>query len=106
MILDQYGNVISTVQYDDMTDTTYVRVSQDCEPIIEHNKRLKSLNDGYSPSREMKRMASIPLALFQRWLQDDGLTWNDYWNRMDRKERSRYRARKLMSSDWRHLRTS
>lgn len=59
--------------------------TQDAEPIIEANKRLYALNDGYSPSRLTRRVASIPLVTyldlkkrgiladkkaFKRWLND------------------------------------
>ena len=103
-LLDHSGNVTSVFHYDEMTDLATVERTQDCEPIIEHNKRLQTFNDGYSPSREFRRIASIPLVVFEGWLNDDGLTWYDYC-RMDKRGQAQYRARRLMSSDWRHLRT-
>lgn len=106
MIYDRHGDIVSYVEYDDTTGLTTFGSVQDCEPIIENNKRLRDMNDGYSPSREIRRIASIPLKLFERWLQDDGLTYQDYYCQMDRRERAAYRARKYMSSDYRDLRTS
>ncbi len=103
-ILDQYGDTISYVHYDDGDDTVTIGSVQDCEPIIEHNKRLQNFNDGYSPSRELRRVASIPLIVFEGWLQEDGLSWLDY-SLMGRREQAAYRARRLLSSDWRHLKT-
>ena len=103
-ILDQYGDTVSYVHYDEGEDKTYIGQVQDCEPIIENNKRLQTINDGYSPSRELRRVASIPPVVFERWLQDDGLNWYAYC-RMERHEQAAYRARRLLSSDWRHLRT-
>ena len=103
-LLDHSGNVISTFHYDESTDLATIQQTQDCEPIIEHNKRLQTMNDGYSPSRELRRVASIPLIVFEGWLQEDGLSWLDY-SLMGRREQAAYRARRLMSSDWRHLKT-
>jgi hypothetical protein len=36
------------------------RKTQDVEPIIKRNKYLQNDGDGYSPSRELRRAASIP----------------------------------------------
>lgn len=44
-----------------------VRRTQDVEPILEHNKRLATADDGYSPSRDVRRVASIPLAVIEQW---------------------------------------
>ncbi len=103
-LLDRDGSVVTTHHYDELTDTTTIQRTQDAEPIIEHNKRLQTMNDGYSPSRELRRIASIPLVVFEKWLQEDGLDWGKYC-RMGRREQAAYRARRLMSSSWRHLRT-
>ena len=103
-ILDQYGDTISYVHYDEGEDKTHIGQVQDCEPIVEHNKRLQTMNDGYSPSRELRRVASIPLMVFENWLKADGLTWSDYCS-MDKRSQAQYRAKRLMSSDWRDLRT-
>lgn len=67
-------------------DKLLVRNAQDAEPIIEANKaELNSGEDGYSKSRNLRRVASIPLVLyldlkkrgilgdrvkFRRWLND------------------------------------
>ena len=63
------------------------------------------MNDGYSPSREFKRVASIPFAVFESWLIEDGLDWSRYWQ-MGKREQAAYRARRLMSGDYRDLLTS
>ena len=104
-LLDHSGEVITTFHYDELTDLATIQQTQDCEPIIEHNKRLQTMNDGYSPSRELRRVASIPFIVFEGWLAEDGLTYHDYCVKMDKREQAAYRARRLLSSDWRHLRT-
>lgn len=58
---------------DPMTgDLTVIR-GADVEPILEHNKALHALNDGYSPSREWRRAASIPLAVVEKWKNELGV---------------------------------
>lgn len=103
-LFDHDGNIATTFHYDELTEQVTLQRRQDVEPIIEHNKRLQTMNDGYSPSRELKRVASIPFTVFEGWLAADGLDWGRYW-RMGRREQAAYRARKLSSSDWQYLRT-
>ena len=37
----------------------------DLKPILEHNKKLYTQNDGYSPDKGLKRIASIPYNYFR-----------------------------------------
>lgn len=46
------------------------RKTQDVEPILERNKALFVDGDGYSPTREMRRVASIPMGLVEKWLRE------------------------------------
>jgi len=41
--------------------------------VIEANKVLQNMNDGYSPSRELRRVASIPKVMLEVWCQEDGI---------------------------------
>ena len=104
-LLDHNGDTTTVFHFDEMTDKATIQRTQNCEPIIENNKRLQTMNDGYSPSREFKRVASIPFVVFEQWLTEDGLDWRRYWA-MERKEQAAYRARRLLSSDWGHLKTA
>ena len=49
---------------------------QDVAPIIERNKAAMNHNDGYSPSRELRRVAFIPTIFRDKWLNEEG--W-DAW---------------------------
>jgi hypothetical protein len=44
--------------------------SADVAPILERNKAMATHNDGYSPTREMRRVASIPLIILQKWKEE------------------------------------
>jgi hypothetical protein len=48
-------------------------ISDDVEPVIEHNKALQNEGDGFSPTREMRRIASIPMALALKWKFERGV---------------------------------
>ena len=37
---------------------------------LKHNKELANHNDGYSKSRELKRVASIPILALQIWAEE------------------------------------
>lgn len=87
-------------EWQDNEDGTYTVISSaDCEPVIEQNKAMANHNDGYSPSRELRRVASIPLIVAYQWLVDEG------WNAFDPANADRLK-RKLNDPDWRWLRTA
>lgn len=71
----------------------------DCEPILDRNKAMATHNDGYSPSRELRRAASIPLIVWMKWMNEDGVD-------VFKPENETYLKRKLNDPDWRHLRTA
>ena len=82
----------------DGIDTRFA-ATQDVAPILERNKQAKNHNDGYTPSREMRRVASIPYGVGLKWYNEEGWWFEDPDNA------DRLMA-KLNSSDWAHLRTA
>lgn len=64
------GEVVTRWQYDEPTGLTVIERVQDVEPIFEVNKQLYNDGDGYSPSRELRRVASIPMAIVEMWMQE------------------------------------
>ena len=60
-------------------------------------------NDGYTPSRDMRRVASIPAAVRLKWMIEEGWDWMDYHQD---EGVARKLAQKLNSSEWSHLRTA
>jgi hypothetical protein len=84
---------------DPMTgDLTVIR-GEDVEPLLEANKALFNSGDGYSPSREWRRAASIPLALVEKWKNELGV---DVFN-----QDHMPKVRELLdSSEYRYLRTA
>ena len=71
----------------------------DATPILEHNKTLATANDGYSPSRELRRVASIPLIVMLKWLNEEG------WWALDPANEAKLKA-KLNSNEYLFLRTA
>jgi hypothetical protein len=86
--------------YHAQPDGTFViETRQDVAPIIERNKALQTANDGFTPSRDMARVASIPVVVQYEWLKRYGV------NIFDREHEARVR-RLLNDPEWRYLRTS
>ena len=75
-----------------------IRKTQDVEPIFDNNKRLMNDGDGYSPSRDMRRVAIIPNVIIEQWIRE-GV------NIFDPNHKDAIR-RKLNSSEYAHLRTA
>lgn len=72
--------------------------TQDVGPALERNKALQTQDDGYTPEREMRRVAFIPEVVLQMW-RNEGF---DAFDKNNAKEL----ARRLNSSDWAYLRTA
>ncbi len=82
---------------------TRFAATQDVAPILERNKAMATHNDGYSASRELRRVASIPYGIGIKWLNEEG------WWFMDADKDpgvAKKLAEKLNSSEYMHLRTS
>lgn len=86
--------------WEDQGDGNYlIHGTQDLSGILDNNKAQANHNDGYSKSREMRRVATIPHIIRNLWLQDEG------WDCYDEANADKL-MRKLNCSDWRHLRTA
>lgn len=72
---------------------------QDVDPILERNKAAANHNDGYSQSRELRRVASIPYGVMHEWLAKEG------WWALDPANADKLAA-KLNSSEYAYLRTA
>ena len=61
----QWGPV-SLHPYDEASRETTIETRQDVEPILKANREERlSGRDGYTPSRDMKKVASIPLVIVE-----------------------------------------
>jgi len=80
--------------------SNYAVVSlQDCTALLERNKKAATHNDGYAPSRELRRVASIPLVLVLKWLNEEG------WYAFDPNARGKLKQ-KLNDPEYLWLRTA
>ena len=66
--LDVVSGVATDVDLDE--GKMIIRRVQDLEPVLDHHKRMATENDGYSPSRDIRRVASIPLVVVEQWMNE------------------------------------
>jgi hypothetical protein len=66
---------------------------------LDRNRAMATHNDGYSASRELRRVAHIPDIVRLKWLNEEG------WDCLAAENSDRL-AKKLNDADWRHLRTA
>lgn len=75
-----------------------IRTSQDVAPALDRNRAMANHNDGYSPSRELRRVASIPAMVRLKWIQEG-------WDCLDPANQHKL-AQKLNDPDYAYLRTA
>lgn len=99
-LVEVRDGVAEHIVFDDSEDRITLAWSGDVAPVLDHNKALQ--NDGtggYSPSRELRRAASIPVEVQMKWLCEEGIdVMNpDHWPAV---------RRKLNSNEYLYLRTA
>ena len=93
----------TTFMKDDMEGKIVTKEEVNIDPHIQHNKRLYNLNDGYSKSREMKRVASIPTIALSVWANE--YNGSNNWFGLP-KEVQKQILKKLNSSEFRYFKTA
>ena len=95
--LDSNGDVRYVGHYDESEDRMTIETVQDVSPYLEKNK-AEILAGTINKKAPMRKMASIPLVLIEKWLREEGLdVFND-----DHQKRL---MRKLHDPDYAYLRT-
>ena len=91
--------MIRTRLEEDGDGSLIVHREADVEPLLEANKALYTSGDGYSPSRELRRAASIPNAIIEKWRNELGVDAlnPDHWPKV---------RQLLNSSEYLYLRTA
>ena len=97
----------------DATKTRYIQESdgkltfhnqQNLNPLLERNKKLYTQNDGYTASRDMRRVASVPPIMLQIWAKEYNGTRN--WWALPKETQKKIMRTKLNSSEFKYFRTS
>jgi hypothetical protein len=77
-----------------------VHGTQDLTGILDRNRAMANHNDGYTPTRELRRVAHIPAIIRNKWLAEEG--WDAYRPDLYGDKL----MRKLNDPDWQYLRTA
>lgn len=95
----QPDGITEIFHMDELTGEIAIERVQDVAPVIEANKRARTAGDGFSPSRDLREIAEIPLGVVELWRTVLGVDIfnRDHWPAVKRLLRDR---------DWQHLRTS
>jgi hypothetical protein len=92
------GEAGITRKWVDNEDGTFTIISeQDTAPLLDLNRAMANHNDGYTPSRDMRRVASIPQVVMEAWLQEANYDQNAFKEIV---------AKRLDDPDWKWLRTA
>lgn len=75
-----------------------VKSTQDVEPILKRNREYQASKNGYTPSRDLKWVASIPLIIAEKWKKEEGI---DIFNKNHREAI----RKKLNDPEYSYLRT-
>jgi|TARA_X000001388_G_scaffold8261_1_gene5114 hypothetical protein len=77
------------------------------KPILEHNKKLYTQNDGYSPDKSLKRVATIPTLVLEVWAKEyNGDQNKGNWFGLPKDVQTKILREKLNSSDYKYFRTA
>lgn len=57
-----------------------IETVQDVEPILEANKRAQLENTGRFKSETFNHKARIPNVIWQKWCNDNGITYHEFMN--------------------------
>ena len=97
------GGIFEKMLFSESEEKLVVKREADVEPVLEQNKRMlrdaETGNGGYSPTRELRRVAQIPNILIEKWMIEEGLDVfkREHWPRV---------AKKLDDPAYAHLRTA
>jgi len=69
----RFAGISETLHFDDGEDTFSLLRSEDVEPVIDANKAAQADGDGYSPTREMRHLARIPMVVYLEWNRQFGV---------------------------------
>ena len=71
---------------------------------IKHNKALYNHNDGYSKSRSLKRVASIPMLALQIWAKEYNGKSN--WFALPKETQNKILKKKLNGNEYQYFKTA
>ena len=68
-LLDAYGDIIETMQYDDATGRTIVSKHQDVEPYLDEIARQRNQQES-GWKGDLHKVATVPMVIIDQWNQE------------------------------------
>jgi len=93
-----------TFSLDDMENKIVVNEEVNIDPHLKHNKILLNQDDGYSKSRDLKRVASIPTLALSVWAKEYNGDGN--WFALPKEVQSKILKTKLNSNEFQYFKTA
>ena len=93
-----------TTIYHQEKDKVVIERNIDYKPIVEHNKKLYTENNGYSKSKDLKRVASIPTLVLEIWTKE--YNGDSNWFALPSDVQKQILKKKLNSSEFQFFRTA
>ena len=104
---------VRATEWDAGVKTRYIQESdgkltinsqQNLNPLLDRNKKLYTQNDGYTASRDMRRVASIPPIILQLWTKE--YNGSNNWWALPKEIQKKIMRTKLNSSEFKYFRTA
>ena len=93
-----------TFSLDEMEKKIVVNEEVNIDPHLKHNKILLNQDDGYSKSRDLKRVASIPTLALSVWANEYNGTNN--WFGLPKEVQKQILKKKLNSNEFQYFKTA
>ena len=93
-----------TFSLDEMEKKIVVNEEVNIDHHLKHNKILLNQDDGYSKSRDLKRVASIPTLALSVWAKEYNGDGN--WFALPKEVQSKILKTKLNSNEFKYFRTA
>ena len=104
---------VRSTEWNEGVKTRYIQESdgkltinnqQNINPLLERNKKLYTANSGYTPSKDFKRIASVPPIILEIWTKEYNGSRN--WFGLPKDTQNKILKTKLNSSEFRYFRTA
>tara|TARA_B100000780_G_scaffold146383_1_gene102227 strand:- start:519 stop:860 length:342 start_codon:yes stop_codon:yes gene_type:complete len=106
-ISEETDKHITETFFDNDKDGIIQKRSLDIGSILETNKKLYTQNDGYSPDKGLKRIASIPTIILEVWCKEYHKDQNKgNWFELPQEIQKKILKEKLNSSEFKYFRTA
>ena len=93
-----------TFSLDEMENKIVVNEEVNIDSHLKHNKILLNQDDGYSKSRDLKRVASIPTLALSVWAKE--YNGDSNWFALPKEVQNKILKTKLNSNEFKYFRTA